>query len=72
MLDPISVKKAFSQSSDSGVGNSTEVKEGKATSKVDVHCSNGVGSDIVNLPPTRRLVPLRMVPHLCQSLLLAG
>lgn len=45
--DPISVGKAFYNSSDIGFGNS----------------SNGIRSEVINMPPSNWLVSLRMVPY---------
>lgn len=64
------ISNVFSKSSD--VGNSTEVKEGKATPKISVSSSNGIGSDVINLSPIDSLFSLRMVTSVCQSALLAG
>lgn len=37
---------------DSSTGSSTMVKEGKTISKVGANSSNGIGSDVITLPPS--------------------
>lgn len=56
MWDPVSVRKILYKYSDSGVGHSNEIKEGKTIPKIGVNSNNGVGSDIINLSPTDWLV----------------
>lgn len=68
----ISIKRTFHKFSDSGIGNSTELKEGKAVFKLGVSSSNGIRSDVINLAPRNWLVSSRVVPYVCQSVLLAG
>ena len=57
---PISVKKAFYNFTDTGFGNSTEVKESKAISKVGADFYNGIRSAVIKVPPRNWLVSLRM------------
>ena len=57
--DPISVKKAFYNFTDTGFGNSTEVKESKAISKVGADFCNGIRSDVIKVPPRNWPVSLR-------------
>lgn len=56
----------------SSIGSSTMVKEGKTRSKVGASSSNGIGSDVITLPPTNWLVSLRMVFYLFQNVPLPG
>ena len=57
---------------DSSIGSSMMVKEGKTISKVSANSSNGIGSDVITMPPSNWLVPLRMVLYLFQNVLLPG
>lgn len=57
---------------DSSIGSSMMVKEGKTISKVSANSSNGIGSDVITVPPSNWLVPLRMVLYLFQNVLLPG
>ena len=53
------MKKAFYNFTDTGFGNSTEVKESKAISKVGTDFCNGIRSDVIKVPPRNWPVSLR-------------